>query len=275
MSSTAELVFALLGVGLVAAPLGAQTLGFPLPRPIAWLVFLGGAICIIVGLALPVWRWIWPDTPAISEVPSSILSSQVEQLTELQGLFAAKSELDLWNQFDFPNLEALNIRWVADRLIHVRTTGDTQNFGIAPYMSAGASLQLDTTIIGTRLRTIPSGLLAEPDFSRVQYIILTPAYSSALKHLQSYESSVVLPALVIVAVKRLDATVQKDVSILHHILDSSLRDDPDALINASVPALPGFGVINNQFVHQAIGLKGEADQIVEAGRAYLKVDQPQ
>ena len=142
-----------------------------------------------------------------------VLSAQLEQLRELEKLFAGKSEVDLDSQFDFPNLEAINIRMIRDRIIHVRTTGDRMNFSLIPYSDGGGFL-LATDIAGDTLSNTPSGGALRLDFSRVALIVLTAKYSNSLKQLNYYEDSVTIPSDVILAIKDLDATVQKNARTL-------------------------------------------------------------
>ena len=221
----------------------------------------GVVLALIFGILEIHWHYIAP-----SGLP--ILSTQIERLTELERLFAGKNETDLTAQFDFDNLEAINIRMIRDRIIHVRTTGDKKNFSITPYTDGGGLL-LATDIAGDDLSHTSHGGVLVPDFSRVEFIVLTMKYSNALKQLNIYEDSVTIPSDVISAVKELDGAVQRNARTLLNTLDYCLRQNPDDFME---PLSPPMGVIHERFIHSSEPLKSKVDKIVEASRRYLRVD---
>jgi hypothetical protein len=197
-----------------------------------------------------------------------VLSTQLEQLRELEKLFAGKSEVDLDSQFDFPNLEAINTRMIRDRIIQVRATGDKTNFALAPYSDGGGFL-VATDIAGDTLFHTPSGGAFRLDFSRVAMIVLTTKYSNALKQLNYYEDSITIPTDVIAAIKDLDATVQKNARTLLNTLDSCLQENPDYFMDGQMPPM---GIIHQRFNQSRVELKPKIDEIVAASRKYLHAD---
>jgi hypothetical protein len=197
-----------------------------------------------------------------------VLTTQVEQLRELEKLFAGKNESDLYDQFDFTNLESVNIRMIRDRIIHVQTTGDKKNFDLTPYSDGGGFL-VATDIAGDTLSNTPSGGVFRPDFSRVAMIALTAKYSNALKQLNYYEDSITIPTDVIVAIKDLDTTVQNNARTLLNALDSCLRENPDYFTDGEMPPM---GVIHHRFNHSRLELKPKVDAILDASRKYLHAD---
>jgi hypothetical protein len=197
-----------------------------------------------------------------------VLSTQLEQLRELEKLFAGKNEVDLDTQFDFPNLEEMNIRMIRDRIIHVQKTGDKTNFDLTPYINGGSEL-LATDIAGDTLVHTSAGGVFRPDFSRVAMIVLTAKYLNALKQLNYYEDSITIPKDVVVAIKDLDATVQKNARTLLDTLDSALQENQEYFLDGQMPPM---GVIHERFVHSQIELKPKVDAILNASRKYLRAD---
>jgi pimeloyl-ACP methyl ester carboxylesterase len=197
-----------------------------------------------------------------------ILSTQLEQLRELEKLFAGKNEVDLNTQFDITGLESVNIRMIRDRIIHVRTTGDKTNFDLTPYSDGGGFL-VAADIAGDTLSHTPSGGVFRPDFSRVSMIVLTTKYSNALKQLNFYEDSVTIPTDVILAIKDLDTTVQKKARTLLDTLDSCLQENPEYFMDGLMPPM---GIIHQRFNHLGVELRPKVNTILDASRKYLRAD---
>ncbi len=137
-----------------------------------------------------------PSAPkATTEDAPRVSKEQLEEIRQLDAIFAGLDETDLRNFFGYDQMVDLNMRMYQARIKHFEETGD-RSFELAPYVQ-GQEMLIDTSIAGEHLHRLQGGGGYDFDPSQIALIVLPRRYSDNKKILLRYENSTSLPTSVV------------------------------------------------------------------------------
>jgi hypothetical protein len=195
----------------------------------------------------------------------------IDEIKQLDVLFAGREEVDLTQFFAFDQMLDLNMRMYSARIKHFQQTGQ-QAFDITPY-AANQSLSIDTSVAGSHLTRQPNGqILYDFDPGQIAMIVLPQKYSDNKKLLVNYENSTTLASSVIISVKDFDNTLEENVSLLIKVMDAALKESPDYFVRYDdMSSSVYFNAVSNRYWSQFRDLRRKADKIRDACRSELSV----
>jgi hypothetical protein len=139
--STIEYVSAFIGICLTAGTVGAEVLGYLIPRPIAGLLFGGGLVCIVLAVCLPVERYfegysLMSETIAPTSPHITLFSISMPDTPDVLGNYS-----EPFNEGLAAGKHSLVIEW-GDSAVFFNIIGAPQGPLSLPFLK-GASLSID------------------------------------------------------------------------------------------------------------------------------------
>jgi hypothetical protein len=197
--------------------------------------------------------------------PNAILASQVEELKKLEALVGGKTESELREMFDFPNILKFNI--ALDKRSLYPTLVTTEESKEIDRVFAGGNAHLDA-----RYGHLSKGLGGSFQFrmrpGQQSIINTTKKYADSRAELNKVSSSGTLPANIVSRVRELDQTVQENTSSLFAVLTIKLGINPRFVIDDADASSAFFGVISNAYWDQFKPLEPRAKAIIYEIRSY-------
>jgi hypothetical protein len=229
---------------------------------------------LIVAAAAVVAWWVFgivmqlsaPSQTGNKRPPQAILTSQIQELKQLQDFLGGKDEGELWELFDLPGISRFNIRR-AKAVIRPDALTTQEAAEIDAFFKDGQAMidlhycKISRTAGGIQYHAIP-GRLGILNISR-KYV--TNRQTSA-----KFQASAQLPASITNTVRQLDAAVAANAQLLHDVINKELAEHPDNILFDEDGNSPLFGATSGAFLDRRILLKPRQERIMSAIAAYLK-----
>jgi hypothetical protein len=203
-----------------------------------------------------------------NNVPPPLPDSEIEQIKQLDAIFAGRDENELRTLFGYQEMVRLNIEINKQRLLQYQQTGGTF-FDYEPYRQ-GREMQGDSSWAPKKLEMKAYGAQLTLDINVVSLLVLPTEYSVNKKHLLQFENSSFLPVDVIANVKDFDRALEDNTNSLFKTLNVAIREDPNYFIKHDDLATPYFGAIEGRYYRQFELLRPIADKIGDSTRAALR-----
>ena len=208
------------------------------------------------------------EQPKAKESKSPAQSKEgMEQIAELDRIFASRDELGLREFYGFPQMVNINIAMNTQRRLNYARTG-SPNTDLTPFIQ-GREMELDVQYSPDNLKRTEAGIVFIPDINTVSLLILPTPYSVNKKALLRYENSFVLPGSVVDRVKEFDRTLQDNTDALLRVMNIAMRENPDYFMLHDNPDTRFFRAIEGRYYDQFKPLRPEADKIRDAIRSSM------
>jgi hypothetical protein len=194
-----------------------------------------------------------------NNVPPPLPNSEIEQMEQLDAIFAGRDENELRIFFGFPELVVTNIELYKQKRLHP----DAQLF---PDYLNGRALQLDRQWAPKDF----NGDTVKVDGNTVTFILLPVIYVTNKKQLLRFENSSLLPVETTYAVKEFDRALETNVIRFQAVLNIAMREDPNYFILHDKAGSKFAFVIANRYWSQFEQLRPLADKIRDSTRAALR-----
>lgn len=203
-----------------------------------------------------------------NNVPPPLPNSEIEQIKQLDVIFAGRDENDLRILFGYQEMVSLNIEINKQRRLQYQKTGGTY-FDYEPYRQ-GREMQVDWSWAPKNLVKNEYGAQLILDINVVSLLVLPTEYSVNKKRLLQFENSSFLPVEVIADVKEFDRALEDNTNSLMKVLNVAMREDPNYFLKHDEFNTRYFGVIQSRYFTQFIQLRSIADKIRDSTRAALR-----
>jgi len=260
----AGLLFAAVLTGGIAAVIGVTALPPHSPYFDA-LRYFGFSACFVgfVGLAALLVFPGWLKSKDEQPIPPPLLEAQLAELREVEDFIARKSEGELRDTFDFPNILEFNVKMIRRQFGHAEP-------GVEEFFQGGEG-RLDPSRVKLTLGTGGQGHHAEPIDGRVGWINVSAKYVQSRATLNRMADSPRLPTGVIRQLKRLNLAVETNSTTMTAVLDEAMVTDQRRFTNYANGGAPEYAWINNTYWHRFQKLKPIAEDVGAEIRKYLGV----
>jgi hypothetical protein len=242
--------------------------GRPVVSVLATIIF-SFAVATLIGWIL------WPKATVISTaisdkpVPDSVLRHQSGEITELSN-FLEKDESELWAAFDlYPMLEKnigiQNIR-IRDRL-----SGHPEAFSYNNFTEGPGNALMALAVAG-KYHTTPSGVSFDEGSHDALYLVLTQKYVDAVKFIERFQKSNVMPSSLILSLSDFEKLIGKNAESIIDIINSRMNESDDYILEYNNVNSKYYKVIHNDFAEKFIPLRPEAEKVVLEIRKYWHID---
>jgi hypothetical protein len=204
-----------------------------------------------------------PDAPKVSK-------EQLEEIKQLDAIFAGLDENDLRTFFGFDEMVELNMRMYQARIKHFKETGE-KSFSLIPYIQ-GQEMLMDTSVAGEHVHGLQGGGWYDFDPNQIAFIVLPRKYSENKKILLRYENSTSLPTSVVIRVKDFDDTLGENATQLIRVMDASLKENADYILDYNIPDETQYWhAVPSRYWRDFKNLRPKADKIRDGCRMFLNV----
>jgi hypothetical protein len=200
-------------------------------------------------------------------VPSALLTSQLQELEDLQNFIGAKNEYELDETFDLRRMAVFNTA-LAVEYIAPQIVSPEQSAKISNYFAHGSAMADRRYCYITYNKNGVSRLNFIP--GKLPLLDLSSQYSTARQKLVKFESSAEMPPKVAGAIKDFDNTIQSNTVILLDVINEKLAQDTNNIIQNDDPKSPNFGAVSLTYNHRIIPLEPRADEVIKQIKTYLK-----
>jgi hypothetical protein len=201
-----------------------------------------------------------------NNVPVPLPDSEVEQIKQLDAIFAGRDENALRILFGYGDMVSINIEVNKQRLIEYQRTGSTL-FSYDPYIKGGV---LYGDFSWAKLVKQNYGAMLILDIKTVPLLVLPAEYNANKDRLLQFENSSFLPIAVIAAVKTFDKALEDNTNLLMKVLNAALVEDHNLFLKHDDLNTPYFRAIEGKYWPQFYLLRPIADNIRDSTRDALR-----
>jgi hypothetical protein len=249
---------------------------------LALACFIGGLISLGINfhetyvLRSPVashCRMRWPIAKRPSApfgVSEQVFQAQIVEMDKLQEWLDDKSEDELRELFDYPNMLKFNVALAKERLAPaLMSSNEVKELdAFNQHAKAMVSLQYGRLIPHPELKSLD----IIPDEGQTVVINISDKYIEDRNKLSKFKQSLNLPLSVINAVGELDDALIANTQLIMDVLNQDFREDKNYVIFDNSPSSPYYGSTTKRYWNRFTPLQGKAEKIVSTIRAYLKTD---
>lgn len=188
------------------------------------------------------------------------------QLSEINDFICRKSELELRETFDFPQMLKYNIKFVKRNLVQ-RQISKEESAQIDEFFRNGNG-RLDTRY--ANIRSINNRAHIDWIPGKIGVINTSARYGEARKKLSSLAASALLPTNLTAALRDFDDTVERDSTLMIESLNQSLAVNPRHIVENDVDGSNWYGSASGLYWSQFVPLRPKADAVTAAIRQVVE-----
>src|ERR1039457_242682 len=203
-----------------------------------------------------------------SNTPSDVLlSSQMQELRELQEFIGGKDQSELWELFDLHKITLFNIRR-AKLALNPKSISPKEALEINEFFRDGKAL---LSALHCKVTRTAGGFHTESIPGKLGILNLSLKHVTNRQTLAKFQSSHQLPLAVRDAIKELDKAVGQNVEILLDVINEEMVENPENVFREEDAKSPLFGATSGAFLDKRVWLKPKQEEIIKQVRLYLKV----
>jgi hypothetical protein len=199
-------------------------------------------------------------------VPEPLLTSQIEEIKQLEDFIGGKDETGLRELFDFPRILRYDILFSKRNLAPDLTTKE-QSQEIDNIFHDGNGL-IDARY-SNFLRINNGGLHYEPREGCLGALNTTKKFADSKQELMQFEASPLIPIKIRISLQELDKTIEEDKTELVEVLNEKYQEDPKNIIYEDDADTPFFGVTTSAYWDRFKPLKPIVDRTLLEASSYL------
>jgi len=216
---------------------------------------IGILVCVVTAIGLFTSWWIRPGATDSSATNS--ISGTQKQLEEINEFICQKSELELREEFDFPQMLKYNIKFAKRNLAPQLVSSDDSAAIDQFFLNGQARLDLRYA----KIKNVNNRADVEWIRGKVGVVNTSKKYVERRKALSRLASSATLPPDVTAALRMLDDSVEKDSALMIDSLNGSLAADPRNILEDDVYGTERYGSASGAYWKKFIPLRPAADVI--------------
>ena len=200
-------------------------------------------------------------------VPSSLFDAQLKEIQEIDNFVGRKSELDLRDTFDFPNMLKYNIVLAKNELAPLLSKAEDVA-AMNKFFQGGQAL---TDVRFATLTVSNNAVRYERLPGKIGIINLSPKYVENRSALEKMASSSQLPQTIAGKLKEFDDIVQRNCIIMLEVLNDEVSKGINNIIDDSNYSSPYYGGASGAYWTKFVNLRPKAEEVSESIKSYLKV----
>ena len=197
-----------------------------------------------------------------NQPPNLVFSAAFEEMKAIDGFLGRKSEVELRETFDLPNMLHFNIelvkRSIAPQLVTAEVSAEIDN-----YFKGGNAIG-EIRLINPQ--NVNEHFEAHPVPGRVFLINTSPKYNESRDRLRRYCESPLLPSTVVNVLKDFQAVIENDTNLMRSSLDESQLTNPVFILDDDDDHSAFFRSAEGRYWQQFTQLRPKADAVRDATR---------